>query len=198
MARLTIGEAAALLERVELDLPAEYFSRQLRVYAARGLLGHLEYRGHGRTAAALLGEREVCVARLLSVMSRLGLRQEQIHGATRCLDNVVSDHPAGGKPESHRRGLLGVLDGIAAGEPWFFVLKVGPWTRGADPAVGDVRGGFYQVPDFGRPDISYLGAVVLPCGDLFAPLLRHMRGLPPGSDPDDDAPASRTRGAPRP
>lgn len=173
MQRMTMGEAADRLAEVDGYLPPDYFARQLRGFAQRGLLGHLEYRGHGRTAAALLGERELCLGRLLSALSRAGVHPDQLHGATRLLNNVHSRHPVGEKPAWHRAGFRGVVESVGAGERWFFVLKIGPWPRGADPAVGDVGGGFYQgLADLELPDLAWIASVVLDCAYLFGPLLR--------------------------
>jgi hypothetical protein len=187
MARLTIGEGAELLEKVEIDLPANYFARQLRGFVQRGLLGNLDYRGHGRTAAALLGEHEICLARLLSVMSRIGLQPEQLHAAARCRNNVPPPVLGLPRPEGYPGNFGEVINAIRAGAQWFFVLKIGPWSSSEDPAVGDVRGGFYQKPDFEQPDFSYHAVLALPCSDLLGPLLQHLGESPSSPETDDDA-----------
>src|SRR3712207_8504416 len=49
MRRLTVGEAADLLESLEPDLPADYFARQLRGFVQRDFIAPLGYRDRKST-----------------------------------------------------------------------------------------------------------------------------------------------------
>ena len=72
MRMLTIGEVAELFAQLEADVPASYFAGQARYYVRLRLVRPPRYRGTGRTAAALLGEHQICIAYLLSTLTRLG------------------------------------------------------------------------------------------------------------------------------
>jgi hypothetical protein len=169
MTYLTIGEAADRLAKADPSMPPEYYARQLRSFVPRGLLGHLEYRGHGRTAAALLGDPELCRARLLSELVGMGAHPDHLAAAMRLLNNTRN--PVRENSDFRKGGYRGVLQAIRNGEPAYFVLKIGTWPFGDDPTVGDARGGFYQRFDTTEPDVSWRRIYLVNCGLLFHPLL---------------------------
>ncbi len=175
MVPLTFGETAELFAALEPELPPPYFARQLRNLAQRGLLTPVGHRGSGRTAAALLDEEQVCRARLLSVLSRIGLQPEQLRSTIGYLDQTW--HGGNGLVLSSKesdRGFSAYIDLIRKGDRLFFALKLGTSLDEKDERLGDLFGGFTRNPRFGPGEFKVLGTIVLDALDLLGPLLRQL------------------------
>jgi hypothetical protein len=173
MQRLTVGKAADLLQRLEPDTPADYFARQLRGFVQRGLLEPAEHRGSGRTAAALLGPRELCIARVLSVLSRLGMPLEMLRSAAAGFEYVEGRRQLFKGDVQPDDGFDVAATGILGGEDWSFILKIGMERTAQDGEVGGVQGSFYQKPDLAALQASCLTVMSFPAGRLFRPILLH-------------------------
>jgi len=184
----TVGQAAERLSQIEpyADTPPAYFAAQLRDLIQRGLVQPVGYKGAGRTAAALLDEERLCIARLLSVLTRLGLRSEQLTQAVRCIGNTTPQW-FGHKPPPGYEGNFStpgglpsaVMRGIKAGGSWYFRLWVEPTPKGT-AGIGQMMGGFHEEePGIGGPVRDAYPVIVINVTRLFGPLLEE--------PPDDPA-----------
>lgn len=173
---MTIGEAAELLARVDTRHSAGYLARQLRTFVQHGALTPVDYRGEGRTAAALFDEVGICAARLLCVAATLGLTAGQLVVVSRLfknMDNEARQHVPAGVP--YLPGLPVAIKGVLAAETWFFVVHVASWAD--DPDAGDsegLMGGFTMEPKFTIPCSMEAVSLVFNCEALFGQLLNDL------------------------
>jgi hypothetical protein len=180
VALYTVGQSAERLSQVEPyeDTPPPYFARQLRDFIQRGIVRPTKYKGSGRSAAALLDDERLCIARLASVLTRLGLRASQIEQAMLCLRGVADKYfgkvpPPEYEGNSYTFGGLpsSVVRGIKAGDTWYFRLFVEPVPEGTG-GIGQIMGGFRESePDIENPFQAGLPVIVINVTRLFGPLL---------------------------
>jgi hypothetical protein len=194
---LLVGQAAERLSQVEpyADTPPSYFAAQLRDFIQRGLVQPIGYKGTGSRRAALLDAERLCVARLLSILTRLGLRSEQLARTTRLLEKSTprwfgGEPPPGYEGNSDTPGGLpsAVVRGIKAGGTWYFRLWVEPVAEGTG-GIGQMLGGFHEEePGIGGPIRDAYPVIVINVTRLFGPLLVE-------EEPPDDPAAEQVEAA---
>src|SRR3954447_14396734 len=168
----TVGEVSARFARIEPGFPASYFRRQVQHYVQLGLVRPPLYQGQGRTSAALFAEREVCAAYLLSALTRLGLKAEQLKAVARHMSTVEVFQWDAGKYNS---GFRDVIDDTKTGtKRWFLIVKVNDWARDSGTDNHPVHGEFREQADVTYDPESWLAIVMLDCERLLRPLLDDM------------------------
>jgi hypothetical protein len=183
---LLVGQAAERLSQVEpyADTPPAYFAAQLRDFIQRGLVQPVGYKGTGSRRAAMLDPERLCIARLLSVLTRLGLRSEQLAQLMQegCIGNSTPKWfghgpPPGYEGNSWKPGGLptAVVRGIKAGDTWYFRLWVEPVAEGTG-GIGQMMGGFHEEePGISGPVSEAYPVIVINVTRLFGPLLEEER-----------------------
>jgi hypothetical protein len=170
-----LGEVAERYHRVEPDVPASYFRQQLKHYVQVGLIAPRLHQGTGRTAAGLFAERETCAAYVLSALTRLGLRADQLKAFAH---------------DRWRREFEGVLGAIGDGGRRLLILEIGSWAKGEDARTPPVIAEFRERADVTRDASHRNMIVVLDCTRLLRPLLEDMAA-------HEEPPATARRGRPR-
>jgi hypothetical protein len=190
MEPISIGVVADRFSALEPLLPAGYFARQLRGLAQKGLLAPVGRKGSGRTAAALLDEEQVCRARLLSALARLGLQPGQLQDVVRVLDYIWLGGRGDAKAilamREFEHGFRDIIERIRAGEQWFFNVHLSGEAGSPSDAVGKVTGGFTREPFFKPRGWMSLATVVLDVSDLLLPLLGELSPSVTTGDPIDE------------
>ncbi len=169
---MTIGEMAARLAEVDGTYTAAYLARQMRALVQHGVLVPRHYHGEGRTAAAMFGLEDLCHARLLGVLARMGVAMDTLASVRACMNNMDRAALLRAGVEVDRR-MESVIARLKAGERWFFVAHI-VHSDGLDADVGSVRAGlFTPTPDFTNRLTQNLSgvAVVLDCMTLIGPLV---------------------------
>src|SRR3954462_7655101 len=115
----TVGEVSARFARIEPGFPASYFRRQIQHYVQLGLIRPSLYQGQGRTSAALFAEHQICATCLLSALTRLGLKAEQLKGVARYINTPEVFQWDKGKYPS---GFRDVIDDTKAGSKRWFLI----------------------------------------------------------------------------
>jgi len=86
--------ARRLAEAVPGTKTRQYFARQIRGWAQRGLLESPELRGHGPTAARVFDADALYRARLLSFLTSIGMKPEQMQPIV----DALTSYPDGDAP----------------------------------------------------------------------------------------------------
>jgi hypothetical protein len=168
---VTTSAAAELIGKGEFA-PKTYFQRQLNAFIKAGLVKPIGYRGIGKTRAALLGEAEVCQAKILSTLSHLGLQPSWLEAANNCLNNRSWDESADEALRGSRfGGFRGIIDSVRAGHTWFFVVELMPWSRVEGNKSPPIGGSFRQEIAPPKHSFSWMGIYTLPINALLSHIL---------------------------
>lgn len=154
----TVGDVATIYAQWLGEQPADHIARRLRHILQQDVI-QPRRRGEGRYARALFNKEDVLFTRLILALADAGTSNEHMAVAGKCRDNVV-DLPIG---TEHASGFAVVLDGIRAGEEWFFNLHLS--------RTGQHVGGFARTPEKGPELLNIFATVTLPCAPLLHPLL---------------------------
>lgn len=200
MSVMTIGEMAEILARIEQRHSAGYIARQLRTFVQRGALMPTDYRGEGRTAAAVFDFRGLCAARMLTVLNRLGLSIDQLIVVSGCLNNMQRDFSDWMRVNRRGRYVAGIPAAnlmAAENRPVFFVVRLASYSE--DPEVDDalaLGGSFTLKPNFVVDRGPFLAAIILDCRHLFRVLQEVVRDMaePGSSVPDEVGPPEEVTG----
>src|SRR3954452_16685031 len=172
MKMLTIGEVAELFAQLEPGVPASCFAGQARYYVRLRLVRPPRYRGTGRTAAALLGEHQICITYLLSTLTRLGIRAEQFRRLADYFDAIGVRRRG---QDEYFGSLREVIRATKAGQRWFLSVKVKALSKGEGSVLSDVHGEFHDRPDAAPDEVGHwLAVIVLYCDRLLRPLLERL------------------------
>lgn len=174
---MTIGEMAEKLAGVDGTYSAPYLARQIRNMVTRGVLEPRRYRGEGRTAAAQFSRVDLCLARLLGVLGRMGVPIDTLITARRCMNNIDTMALSERGVHEYVPGVPAVIERLKLGELWFFVARVVHAENEEEREIGSVVAGrFTPVPEFDNPLVRdktpFAGvSVVLDCMTLLGPLV---------------------------
>jgi len=174
---MTIGEVAERLADVDATYSASYLARQIRNMVTRGVLEPQRYRGEGRTAAAEFSHVDLCLARLLGVLGRMGVPIDTLVTARQRMNSIDTLALSERGVRDYAPGMPTIIDRLKAGERWFFVARIVHAENDDGAEIGSVVAGcFTPNPEFNNPLVNartpFAGvSVVLDCMTLLGPLV---------------------------
>jgi hypothetical protein len=155
--QFTVNHLAIRLESVG-SKPKSYYARQIRNWAYRGLLHSESLIGSGRTAGRLFDETAIYRARLLSCLTGLGMKPDQMMPFSQLLEFADSI-------EDKR-----VVDHVRSGERIYIMCS---FNEDGDHLFSDIRKGpcsFGSNDD--NVDTGAPSAVIIDLKKLFDPIIR--------------------------